>query len=117
MKKLICLLLIMAGCTPYQRLEEPVSMRYSVGVYYLENFEGNILCRDLVFKGDTVMLKQAGYYPRALKQRYVADIQFIGDRDFMVIDMGTRTGRILNGNPESGSAQEVLTFHGKSTDR
>ena len=47
MKKLIFLLLITASCSPYQRMNKSVMMRYSVGIYYKENFEGSILCKDI----------------------------------------------------------------------
>lgn len=106
MKKLLFLLLITAGCSPYLRVDRPVTMRYSVGIYYQNNFEGNILCRDIVFNADTVTLKQAGYFARPLKQRYIADIHFIGDRDFMVIDLNTHSNVTQNRDLIGGLSQQ-----------
>jgi len=109
MKKLIFLLLIVAGCSPYHRLDKPVTMRYSVGIYYQDNFEGSILCRNVVFNGDTVVLQQAGYYARPLKQRYTADIRFVGDRDFMVVDLGTDPVGIKNWDRKKVSSGDAVT--------
>jgi len=90
MKKLAFLLLILlvaASCSPYQKINKPVTMKYSVGVYNNGIFEGNILCRDLIYSGDTLTLKDAGYFARQMKQRRVSEIRFIGKRDVIVIEM------------------------------
>lgn len=113
MKKLFFLLLITASCAPYHRMDQKVAMRYSVGIYYHENFEGSILCKDIRFNGDTVTLEKAGYFPKLLKQRRLTDIRFIGDRSFMVIDLDINPISTVSWNPIQESTQNEIYYQQK----
>lgn len=86
MKKLsLALLVLIAGCTPYQLMNEPVTMNYAVNIYTNGKFDGVILCRDIVFKGDTTTLIDAGYYVNRILQRRVAEVRLIGKKEFMIV--------------------------------
>jgi len=87
MKKLtIALFILLAGCTPYQLMDEPVKMNYAVNVYTGGKFDGVILCRDIVFNGDTTTLIDAGYNANRIMQRRVSEITLIGKKEFMIVN-------------------------------
>ena len=78
MKKISILLvtiLAVTSCNPYQKLSEPVMMNYSID---------GILCREYAFKGDTLILFDAGYSASKTKIKRATTIKLVGGSHIIV---------------------------------
>ncbi len=90
MKKLLFFLVVLScsACATYPRLKGSVRMNYAVHINDTSGLLGYVLCEKYKYAGDTMILFNAGYYPKLRWQRTVTNIIYYGNLyQFSVIDI------------------------------